>query len=229
MRVSTSSCPTSASSRAVDGDPRPDAAPLVAWASRHWITTWAIAWGVAGVAFFTADIFSRPRKGPLWVVVFGLLAWSAAGSMTLHRAHRVRGALVWALTYLLACWLGALWGAWFDSNGSAGFLGALLGWVLGGSIGAMVSASLSAPRRGRVGPVIVAAAWGLGFLVGGYVAIVAGMLLAQVAKDTFGFLGQRTPLSIGWGLGAAVGGALASALGMAARDGVTGPSSDEAI
>ena len=162
-------------------------------------------------------------------VVLGLIAWSAAGSATLHRAHLVRGVVVWALAYMVAFWLGAFWGAWFERNGTAGFVGALLGWAVGGAIGALVSGYVSASRRRRVGPVIVAAAWGLSFFVGGYVAIVAGMVLGQAAKDVLAFLGQRAALTIGWGLGATLGGALASALGMAAGDAITGSSSEEAV
>ncbi len=203
---------------------------MVAWANRHPILTWAIAWAVAGIGFFTADIFSDPRRGSLWVaVVPGLLAWSAAGSVTLHRVHLVRGVVVWALAYVVAFGLGAIWGAEFERNGSAGFVGALLGWAVGGAIGALVSGYVSASRRRRVGPVIVAAAWGLSFFAGGYVAIVAGMVLGDAAKDVLAFSGQRAALTIGWGLGATLGGALASWLGMAARDAITGPSSKAAI
>ena len=76
---------------------------------------------------------------------------------------------------------------------------------------------------------LVAAVWALSFFVGGYVAVVAGMTLAQAAKDGLAFLGQQAALTIGWGLGAALGGALASALGMAAHDGLNGPSSEAAV
>ena len=203
---------------------------LVAWANQHRILTWAIAWGMAGIGFFTADIFSSPRRGPLWVaVVLGLIAWSAAGSATLHHAHLVRGVVIWALAYAAAFCLGAFWGAWFERNGSAGFVGALLGWAVGGATGALVSGYVSASRRRRVGPVVVAAAWGLSFFAGGYVAIVAGMVLGQAAKDLLAFLGQRAALTIGWGLGATLGGALASALGLAVRDAIIGSSSEAPV
>lgn len=204
---------------------------MIAWASRHRNLTWAIAWGVAGIGFFTADIFSTPRQGPLWVaVVFGLVAWSAAGAVTLHRVQRVRGLVVWALSYVVAFWLGSIWGDEFERNGSAGFVGALLGWAVGGAIGALLSTYEGASRRRSVGPIIVAAAWGLSFFVAGYVGVVAGMLLAQGAKDVLAFLGsQRAALTIGWALGAAIGGALASAVGMAARDGIIGPPAEAAV
>ncbi len=203
---------------------------VVGRAGRHRILTWAIAWGLAGIGLFTADIFSNPRRGPLWVaVVCGLVAWSAAGAVTLHRAHIVRGGVIWVLAYGIAFWPGAMWGASFERNGSAGFVGALLGWAVGGAIGALVSGYISAPRRCHVGPVIVAVAWGLSFFVGGYFAVVAGMLLPQAAKGVLAFLGQRAALTIGWGLGAMLGGALASALGMAAYDAIAGSSSEAAV
>jgi len=204
---------------------------VVVWASRHRVLTWAVAWAVAGIGFFTADIFSDPRRGPLWVAVaFGLVAWSVAGAVTLHRVQRVRGLVVWALSYIVAFWLGSIWADEFERNGSAGFVGALLGWAVGGAMGALVSAYVGASRRRRVGPIMVAAAWGLSFFVAGYVSVVAGTLLAQGAKDLLAFLGsQRAALTIGWALGAAIGGALASAVGMAARDGIIGPPTEAAV
>ena len=99
---------------------------------------------------------------------------------------------------------------------------------MGGAVGALVSGYVGASRRRSGGPVIVAAAWGLSFLVSGYVAIAAGMILGEGAKVVLAFLGPRVALTIGWGLGATLGGALASALGMAARDAITGPPSEAA-
>ena len=44
----------------------------MAWASRHPI----IAWAVTGMGLHVADVFSSPRRGPLWVaIVVGLVAW----------------------------------------------------------------------------------------------------------------------------------------------------------
>lgn len=131
---------------------------------------------------------------------------------------------MWALAYLVAFSLGALWGAWFERNGWPGFVGVLLGWGVGGAVGALVSGYVNSSRRRGVGPAIVAAVWGLSFFAGGYVAVVAGMVLAQTAKHVLALLGQRAALTIGWGLGAALGGALASAFGMAAHEAITGSS-----
>jgi predicted MFS family arabinose efflux permease len=130
--------------------------------------------------------------------------------------------VIWAVAYGVAFWLGAIFVERFESTGSAGFVGALLGWAVGGAIGVLVSTYVSASRPTGAGSLIVAAAWGLSFFVAGYVAVVAGMVLAQAAKDVLSFMGQRTALTIGWALGAALGGALASALGMASRDAVIG-------
>jgi hypothetical protein len=162
-------------------------------------------------------------------VVFGLVAWTAAGAVSFYHSHIVRGVLVWALAYVVAFSLGAMWGSSFERNGSAGFVGALLGWAVGGAVGALVSGYMSASTKRRVGPLIVAVAWGLSFFVGGYLAVVAGMYLAQAAKGVLAFLGQRAALTIGWGLGAMLGGALASALGIVASDAITGPSSEAAV
>jgi len=195
---------------------------VITWARRHRIWTWAVAWGVTGIGFVTADIFSDPRRGPLWVgIVFGLAAWSAAGALTFHRVRLLHGVVVWALAYLVALWLGAIWSVSFTR---APFVGGLLGWAVGGALGTLASAYTSESRRLGVGPVLAAAAWGLSFFVGGYVALVAGMILMQAAKDVLAFLGQPASLTIGSGFGATLGGALASALGMAARDAITGPS-----
>ena len=189
------------------------------WAHRHPIATWALAWGMAGVGFLAADVFSSPRRGPLWVaVVSGLIGWSIAGSLTLHRTHRVRGAVVWAVAYAVAFWLAALWGASLERAGSAGFVGALLGWAVGGAVGALVSDDVAASKRALGPRLFSSAAWGLSFLLGGYVAMVTAMLLGQVAGRGLEFLGEGLALTLGWGAGASLGGAVASAIGMAVRN-----------
>ena len=196
---------------------------MISWVARHRILTWAVAWGLSGIGFFTADIFSSPRRGPLWVaIVCGLVAWSVAGAVTLHRTHLIRGAVIWAVAYGAAFWLGAMWGERFESTGSGGFVGALFGWAVGAAIGVLASAYVHVSQRTGTGPVVVAAAWALSFFIAGYVAVVAGLLLSHAGKDVLFFIGQRPALAMGWALGAALGGALASALGMAASDAVVG-------
>lgn len=202
---------------------------MLTWTSRHQILTWSIAWGVTGMGLFTADVFSTPRRGPLWVgVVFGVVAWSVAGATTLHRTRIAGGLAVWAVAYGAAFCLAALWGSWFEHNrmgsvDSAGFVGALLGWAAGAALGALASGYLEAPHWRSVRPIVFAIAWGLCFLVAGYIGLVAASLAAQAAKGTLAFLGsQRVALTIGWGLGAALGGMLAAAPGLAARRAIFG-------
>jgi hypothetical protein len=202
---------------------------MLAWASRHVVLTWSVAWGVTGVGFFAADIWSDPRRGPLWIaVLLGLVAWSLAGAATLHRGRIARGLVVWGAAYLLAFWLGAVWAGWFERNrvggvGSAGLVGALLGWSVGAAVGALASASAGTTPQRALRATAFAVAWGLSFLVAGYVGIVAALVMAQVAKGLLVFLGSDwTALAVGWALGAAVGGALASTLGMAAGRAIVG-------
>lgn len=137
--------------------------------------------------------------------------------------------MIWALAFGFAFVLGAIWGAWFERSGSAGFVGALLGWAAGGAVGILVSSYVSTPRQHHVKSLIIALVWGLSFFVGGYVAIVAGMLLAEVAKSLLALFGEYAALTIGWGLGATLGGALASALGLAAHDAIIGSSSGATV
>ena len=197
---------------------------MLAWTSRHQILMWSIAWGVAGVGLFTADVFSTPRQGPPWVgVVFGVVAWSVAGATTLHRTRIAAGLVVWAVAYGAAFCMAALWGTWFEHNrvgslDSAGFVGALLGWAAGGALGALASGYLETRQWRSVRPIVFATAWGLCFLVAGYIGLVAASFAAQAAKGALGFLGsQRVALTIGFGLGAALGGLLAAVPGLAAR------------
>lgn len=180
-----------------------------------------MAWGVTGVGLFTADVFSDPRHGPLWVgLVLGLIAWSVAGATTLHRSGIATGIGVWGVAYVVAFWLASLWAG---SIGSAGFVGALCGWAAGGALGALASGYLDASQSHSLRPIAFAAAWGLCFLVAGYIGLVAAVFTAQAAKDVLAFLGnQRAALTIGWGLGAALGGMLAASIGLAARRAIFG-------
>ena len=193
----------------------------IAWTRSHPILTWSIAWGLTGVGLLGADVFSLPRQGPLWTgVVFGLFSWSIAGAVTFPQARIAAGLTVWSLAYVLAFWLGAMWGGWFERNAvgsvsSAGFVGALLGWAAGAAFGVLASEYLSSAQSRNPKPVIHAFAWALGFLLGGYLALLGGMVIGQSAVLLFPALADAA-LYVGWGLGSALGGALASALGLAA-------------
>ena len=194
----------------------------VALAQRHPILTWSIAWGLTGVGLLRADVFSFPRQGPVWTgVVFGIVSWSIAGAVTFPQARMAAGLTVWSLAYLLAFWLGAIWGGWFEHNAvgsvsSAGFVGALLGWAAGAAFGVLASEYLSSALSRPPKPFIHACAWALAFLLGGYLALLAGMVIGHSAVLVFPAVAHAA-LYIGWGLGTALGGALASALGLAAR------------
>lgn len=194
---------------------------MFTWTSRHQILTWSIAWGVTAVGLFTADVFSHPRHGPLWVgLVLGLVAWSIAGATTLHRSRIAGGIVVWGVAYLVAFWLASLWAG---SIGSAGFVGELCGWAAGGALGALASGYLDPSQARSFRPIAFATAWGLCFLVAGYIALTVAIVAAQAAKDVLAFLGsQRAALTIGWALGAAFGGMLAASIGLAARRAIFG-------
>lgn len=196
---------------------------MVLWLSGHSVLTWALAWGLTGSGLFVADVWSQPRRGPLWVgLLFGSVAWGLAGGTTFRLSRIWTGIIVWAGAYGLAFWLGGVWGDWFEHNqvggiGSAGFVGTLLGWAAGAERGALTTALLAQPPRRILPSLTFATAWGLSFLVASYIGLVAGMILGQMSKTALGFLGsQRMALAIGWGVGAALGGLLASASGLAA-------------
>jgi hypothetical protein len=209
---------------------------MMAWAGRHPIVAWAIAWATTGMGLFGADVFSSPRRGPLWVaIVSGLLGWGLAGAATLHRRRVPVGVVVWGAAYLAAFWSAAVLGDWFEHHtvgplSSAGFVGGLLGWAAGGAVGALASACLRSSPWGVIRPVTFALAWGLGFLVAGFVGVTAGLILAQAAKAVLGFLGnQQVALTVGWGLGCALGGLIAASIGMAAHRVILGSSSEAAV
>ena len=209
---------------------------MLGWLSQHRLLTWSIAWGVTGIGFFTADVFSDPSRGPLWTaVVFGLVAWSVAGATTLLPGRIADGLVVWGLAFLVAFGLAAIWGKWFEHNevgpvASAGFIGALRGWSVGAALGALLSAYLGTPPQRALRVITFAAAWGLSFLVAGYIGLVAAMFTAEAAKGVLAFLGnQRLALTVGWGIGSAFGGLLASALGMAAHRRIIDSSTKAAV
>lgn len=208
---------------------------MLPWASRHPITAWTIAWAMTGVGLRVADVFSSPRRGPLWVaIVVGLVAWAIAGAASLCGRRFGAGVTVWGAAYLVAFWCGAVIGDWFEHHtvgpiSSAGFVGMLFGWAAGAAAGAFVSACMKASPWHPLRPVTFALAWGGGFLIAGYVGLVAGLMLAQAAKGVLGFLGnQQVALTVGWGLGCGLGGLIAAAVGMVAQRVILG-SSTEAV
>jgi hypothetical protein len=133
------------------------------------------------------------------------------------------GLLAWGSAYSVAFVSAAILGNWFESNQvgpfiSAGFIGALLGWATGAAWGAFFGAYISASRKSLLSAIVIAAAWGLGFLFAGYFGLVAAMYGAQFSKGALASLGnQRIALAIGWTSWCALAGALAPLLGMAAE------------
>lgn len=194
---------------------------MTAWFRRHPVLTWAIAWGVTGMGLFIADIGSDPRHGPLWVgVVFGMLAWSWAGALTFHGELRLRGLLIWGLTYATAYGLAALW-AWGYKGLDEGMQlwGTIMAWSLGTSLGPVLSGVMHAPRRPRIGLALPAAQWGLTVFAGAIVGFFGGYFLVAAAGIATRSLGnERLLLTLGVALGTSLGGVLVGAVGMIVRD-----------
>ena len=93
-----------------------------------------------------------------------------------------------------------------------------VGWAVGGAFGALVGGFVTGHQRSFLQPMVLAGAWGLGFLLAGYIGLVAAMYGGEIAQHALSFLeSQRIGLMIGWALGAALGGALAPLLGIAAQ------------
>jgi hypothetical protein len=204
---------------------------MLARASRHPIIAWSIAWAVTGMGLYIADVFSSPRRGPLWVaIVVGVASWGAAGAATWQGSPFRTFFGIWSASYLAALWSGAVLGDWFEHSevgrfSSAGFVGMLFGWAAGGSAGALVSAFLQSSAWNPIRQITLALTWGLGFLVGGYVGLAAGLILAQAAKGSLAFLtGEQVALTIGWGVGCSLGGLVAGGIGMAALRSILGSS-----
>jgi hypothetical protein len=189
-------------------------------AMRHPIATWALAWGATGAALMVSDIFSIPRRGPLWVtLVVGVVAWAIAGAATVGGKRSRIGAVVWSLAFLAAVWLGDLWGDWFERNtvagmSSAGFVGMLIGLSAAAGIATCVTAGLWLPGWPLGRSLLLALSWAGGFLVGGYAGLAAGYVLGGLT----GVLLPWPAFIIGWGVGCAIGGLVASGIGIKVRD-----------
>lgn len=68
---------------------------------------WPVAWGFTGLGFYFSGMvpypYGAPRDGPLWpALVFGMIAWGWAGSMSFHGKIQRKGVLTWGLTFALA-------------------------------------------------------------------------------------------------------------------------------
>lgn len=189
---------------------------MTAWSRRHPILTWAIAWGVAGMGLFFAGIGNGPRLLPTWIsVVSGTLAWAWAGALTFQEAPRLRGLLIWGLTYAVAFGLAALWAWSYPGQG----WGTWLSWSLGTTLGPLLSGGREVAQRPGHLLALHAAQWGSTNAAGALVSFVGASLfglLAVIASGSFGH--EQLLLALGLGLGASMGGVLVGAVGLAARD-----------
>lgn len=190
--------------------------------NRQKILVWSIAWAVTGIGLLSADVFSVPRHGHLWIgIMLGVISWSVAGALTFPQVRISRSLTVWAIAYLAAFWLGAIWGDWFEHNtvgsiSSAGFIGALLGWAVGASLGVMFSANPRSRHTRLATHLAESLAWGISFLIGGFFALIAATFLGQLAAVALPFA-RQIAFYVGWGCGCASGGALAAGLALTAR------------
>jgi len=194
--------------------------------SKHPILTWAIAWGITGMGLFIADIVSEPRHGPLWAgVVFCTLAWSWAGALTFHGELRLRGLLIWGLTYAAAYGLAALWAWRYQDHG---LWDTIMVWSVGTSLGPLLSRVMVAPRRPLIGLSLLTVQWGLTVFAGAIVAFFGGYFLVAAADIATRSLGnERLLLTLGVALGTSLGGVLVGAVGMTVRDRIIGEPADD--
>lgn len=200
---------------------------MTVWFRRHPVVTWAIAWGMTGMGLFIADVASDPPAGgPLWAgVVFGMLAWSWAGALTFHGELRLRGMLIWGLTYATAYGLAALW-AW--SYQDHGLWDTIMVWSVGTSLGPLLTGVMVAPRRPRIGLSLLTVQWGLTVFAGAIVGFFGGYFLAAAADIATRSLGhERLLLTLGVALGTSLGGVLVGAVGMTVRDRIIGGPADD--
>lgn len=202
---------------------------MTAWCRRHPVLTWAVAWGVTGMGLFIAGIADSPRQGPLWVgIVCGTLAWAWAGALTFQGSLRLRGLLVWGLTYGVAFGLAELW-AWGPGGDIWPGWGTLLAWSLGTTLGPLLSGGMETIRRPRLGSALLAIQWGFTTLAGALVGIVGAYLLGAIVDVYTGSYGHEQLLvTFGVGLGASIGGLVVGAVGLTARDRIIGALAVEA-
>lgn len=203
---------------------------MTAWFRRHLVFTWAIAWGVTGMGLFIAGIGNDPRQGPIWTsVVFGTLVWAWAGALTFHGELRLRGLLIWGLSYATAYGLAALWAWGYTGNDGMQLQGTILAWSLGTVVGPLMSGYSVARGRYRFGPVLLAVTWGLICFVATWISIIPAYMLPDIMDRVMGHLvGERFALTLGVGLGTSVGGILVGAAGLKARDWIIGALGGEA-
>jgi hypothetical protein len=191
---------------------------------------WALGWAVTGAGLVIADVFSVPRRGPLWIAILaGVAGWSLGGAATAASLTRSRrsetaatGAVIWGASYLVALVSGATLSGWFESRtigpvASAGVLGGLIAWSGGAGLAILAMRVVGGHSASTPRAILLAAAWVLGFAAGAALSVVAGLILAQstgaLLRQT---VGEAPGLWLGWSGGFALGGWTAAALSIAA-------------
>jgi hypothetical protein len=94
-------------------------------------------------------------------------------------------------------------------------VGAPIAWSISAAGAAFVTTWLIKESPGWVRPIEMALAWGLGFFVAGYLAIVLAMITGQAAKGLLrDVLGQYPAFIVGWAIGCSLAGLLAGGFGL---------------
>ena len=192
---------------------------LMAWANRHPVLMWTIAWGVTGVALYGSGVFNSPRTGPLWVAVAGgTISWSIAGASTFSKHWNLANLVIWALAYLLSFALaGFLLSLSFTRDTIMGLFLALIGWSGGAAFGAFASTWLASDHPTLMQSGAIASIWMLGFFIGSFIGFAFGSYGAELAKIFIGFLiGVPAALILGFGSVFALGGFMASVIAVSA-------------
>jgi hypothetical protein len=93
----------------------------------------------------------------------------------------------------------------------AGALVALFGFAGAAHLGAVASTLVTDPRAPASTWIVVPISWGLGFLIGGWVGLVASLYGGHLVENAIDLsLPARAKLTTGWALGGALGGACAA-------------------
>jgi len=197
---------------------------LMAWANRHPVLMWTIAWGVTGISLYVSGVFNSPRTGPLWVAIAGgMISWSIAGVSTFSKHWTVANFVIWAFAYILSFALaGFLLNLSLTRYTIIGLFLALTGWSGGAAFGAFASTWLASDHPRLMQSGAIAIIWMLGFFIGSFIAFAFGSYGAELVKIFIGFLiGVPAALILGFGSVFAFGGSVASAIAISAARSVT--------
>lgn len=193
------------------------------------LVLWPIAWGFTGLGFYIVGFGDASNglhpDGPLWVpLLFGMIAWGWAGSLTFHGKLLRAGMLTWGLTYAFAFGCGFLAARYVFHDVS--LLDNLwLGFVpygaaaLGTAVGPLAHV-LMGPRPWPLADLL---RFALGWAISSFAGVVVGSLglgigtgLAAAAANSPAMQQLLPPLSAA--LGASLGGLFTGIAAMIARD-----------